>query len=300
MIQRDALAPPLQPRSSDRIAAPGVSALSPSITILSAARSASVTMSRSSLREVARGARCIAISVAAASATTGSAPRISAIKSVLAGIGMVSVGWKSFKSGSLHAGRAVLDREGREPAHRTVHVLDVVERLETDRTGSRVELHDGIAALFAVRIDQVWIAGERVAHAALAGAFRGDRSPDEFGRNGGVTRSRKIALEVGGKVGVAVAADDDRIAYMVGHNRIEQATAGIRISVPAVHPIAVSALGIPALGFSHQRLLRHDGPAPFSVAQLRVEPLFLRTSEHGARLLGPLRAVRHPCRAPAV
>src|SRR5437773_10862039 len=165
MIQRDALAPPLKPRSSDRIAAPGVSALNPSITILSAARSASVTMSRSSLRAVARGARCISTRVAAASATTGSAPRISAIKSVSAGIGMVSVGWQCFKSGSLHAGHAILDREGREPAHRAVRVLDVVERLETDCAGSRIELHDGIAALFDVRIDQVRIAGERVAHA---------------------------------------------------------------------------------------------------------------------------------------
>ena len=70
-----ALAGPLAPASSERIAAPGVSARRPSMMSFSEARSAAVTTSRCSLRVTPMSCRCIATRSAAARCAIASAPR---------------------------------------------------------------------------------------------------------------------------------------------------------------------------------------------------------------------------------
>src|SRR5437762_13324895 len=108
------------------------------------------------------------------------------------------------------AGDAVFHDERRQPVHRAVLPLHIIERLEADRAAVRCELDGGIAALVSAAIFEMRVAGERLEHAVGGGAVGRNRGADELRRDRRFVGTAEVALEIGDVEGVAIAADDDR------------------------------------------------------------------------------------------
>jgi hypothetical protein len=189
----------------------------------------------------------------------------------------------------VHAGCTALDRETCHGAHGGVGAFLIVHGAELDRAAACIERHEGVAALVGPAVAQVVVLREHVGHARRAGAFGGDGAAHELGRHG---RALCLAPQVGGPEGVHVAADDQRIAAvrLVRGQAVEQARAGGRVAVPAVHPVAVLGAA-PAVGLGQQRGLRDHGPARGRRRELAGEPGFLRRAEEAAPGREPVGAV---------